>query len=221
MSIIIVVPVLHRPQRVVPLLENIRQVSPRGMRVLFVATEIDRIEISALQKAGAEHIILPGPWRPGEFARKTNLAFQQTTEEWLFSGADDLVFHPGWAERALEAAERTGAGVVGTNDLGSPRVIAGEHATHNLIRRSYVEEFGTWDEMGKIYHEGYTHCFVDDELVMSAKQREQWVFASESVVEHRHPHWGKGNMDPVYRTGYRNFLKDKSLYRKRSRQHGA
>jgi hypothetical protein len=89
-------------------------------------------------------------------------------------------------------------GVVGTQDLCNGRTLRGEHATHFLVRRSYMLERGTVDERGKIFHEGYPHEYVDDELVGTARARGAWAFAEASIVEHLHPSVGKAPLDPLY-----------------------
>ena len=58
--------------------------------------------------------------------------------------------------------------------MSNPRVISGEHGTHLLIRRSYIDEVGaSWGTDGKgtpgeVCHDGYTHMYVDDEIVTAA-----------------------------------------------------
>ena len=121
---------------------------------------------------------------------------------------------PGWLSAAL-ARLAPGIGVVGTNDLGSPRVMAGEHATHSLVTRSYADEFGTIDEPGKVLHEGYVHEFVDDELVATARFRSAWAFAVDSHVEHLHPCWGKAPMDRLYAGQSERIRAGRKLYDRR------
>jgi hypothetical protein len=108
------------------------------------------------------------------------------------------------------------ASVVGTNDLANARVLAGEHATHLLIRRSYVDDVGSsWDGPKILAHEGYRHNFVDDELVTAAKQRGVWQMALGSVVEHHHPVFGKADDDDVYQLGQSFWETDWELYKQR------
>ena len=88
--------------------------------------------------------------------------------------------------------------MVGTNDLGNRGTANGRHATHMLVTREYVERHGTIDEPGKFYHEGYPHELVDDEAVQTARARGAYAHAPDSIVEHLHPLWGKGEWDPLY-----------------------
>jgi hypothetical protein len=130
-------------------------------------------------------------------------------------------FHPGWLDQAQHAA-RDGADVVGTNDLHNPLVTAGEHATHLLVRRAYIDEQGaSWDGPGTVAHEGYAHWFVDNELVAAAKQRDTWAAAPHSKVEHLHPLWGLAEDDETYALGRKHIEADKALFEKRLAEHSA
>lgn len=149
----------------------------------------------------------------GSFGQKVNHGYDISSEEWLFAVGDDVKFHPGWLDQALEVARTTGKNVIGTNDLGTDAVKSGDHATHLLIRRSYIEQVGaSWDGPGIVCHEGYRHWFVDNEIVVAAKQRDTWAPCTLAVVEHLHPYFGKGAMDDVYKIGESAADLDSSLY---------
>lgn len=208
MTVAILVPVLNRPHNVEPLLESIRESTTVDHQVLFVADPDDEPERHALDRAGAVTLL-----KAGTYAEKINHAAGCTSASFVFLAADDLRFHRGWFENAV--ARMTGrVGVVGTNDLGNRRVIAGEHSTHSLVARWYIDQ-GTIDEPGKVLHEGYTHCFCDDELVATAKHRGAWAFAPDSIVEHLHPDWAKGQRDSTYDLGQRNFRHDRRVFHRR------
>lgn len=196
MSTAILVPVLCRVHRIEPLLDSIVEATPEPHRVLFIASDYDTAMIDALEQTGADYITVTGD-EHGQYARKINAGFRSTTEPFLFLGADDLHFHPGWLTAAIRQV-RAGTGVVGTQDLANTRVLKGEHSTHSLVVRTYVDRYGTIDEPGKVLHEGYWHELVDDELVETAKHRNAWVFAGNSVVEHLHPMAGKAPTDHIY-----------------------
>src|SRR5262249_38264839 len=90
------------------------------------------------------------------------------------------------------------------------------HATHLLVKRSYVDDEGaSWDGPGVVCHEGYRHWFTDDELVTCAKQRQQWAMSLASKVEHLHPIWGKGEHDDVYELGQSGQDQDHRLFNRR------
>lgn len=212
-----IVPVLNRPERVLPFVTSLFESVEVG-RVLpyFVVTEGDAREVEALEDLGLRYFVLEGPRRPGDYARKVNHAIRLTGEPWLFFGADDLHFHKRWLDYALGYAEKYKRRVVGTNDLGNREVIAGRHSTHHLVARSYVEEHGTIDGDGAL-HEGYDHQFVDNEFVETAMHRHEFVTARASVVEHLHPHWKKAPVDGTYEMALAETHADRALFRKRRR----
>lgn len=152
-----------------------------------------------------EHAYLHGglfPAEMGSFAQKVNRGYLVSDEPWLFLVGDDVKFHKGWLDQAMETARVTGKCVIGTNDLGNSEVMAGRHATHMFIRREYVEVRGaSWDGPGVVAHEGYRHWYVDNEIIEQAKGWDEWAPCLESHVEHLHPYWRKGEMDDVYRIG--------------------
>lgn len=212
-DVVVLVPMLTRPHRVAPLLESIRATS--DARVLFICSPGDIAVHEAIDAASAERIEVDGP-HPGDYARKINAGYRHTTEKHLMLGADDLLFHPGWYEAAV-AQLTDGIGVVGTNDLGSPRVIAGEHATHSLVTRDYCDRFGTIDGPGAVLCEVYPHEFVDDEFVETAKHRNAWAFAFDSHVEHLHPNWGKAPSDRMYEQQRTRMRAGRRMYNDRKR----
>lgn len=212
---VILVPMLGRAHTVAPLLESIDASTP-GVRVLFLVTPGDTGVHAAIDSAGRERLEVP--WHPhGDYARKINTGYRATTEPLIFLGACDLRFHPGW----LQACRRQltpGVGVVGTNDLGSPRVQAGKHATHTLVVRAYADDPGaTADQAGQVLHEGYVHEYVDDELVGVAQHRGVWAFAPDARVEHLHPDWGKAPRDALYNQQRQRMRVSVNLFRYRSR----
>lgn len=211
---LVIVPVLGRPHRVVPLIESLKAATPEPHRLVFVATDSDQRELDAIDAAGAERFTLSGN-ALGDYQMKINYAYRHSTEPFLFTGADDLDFHPFWLARALEAMADPKVGVVGTNDLGSPRVMAGVHSTHSLVRRAYVDEFGTIDESRKVMCELYAHEFCDDEFVQTAMSRGAFVHAHDSLVEHMHPNWKKAHSDPLYERQQRRMAQGRKVYRRR------
>lgn len=197
-SLLVVVPVLRRPHRAQAVADSIAKATPEPHRILFVCSPGDEPEIAACRATGHDVAVMDATYEGhGDYARKINHAVTLSDEELIFTGADDLAFHSRWFAHA-SARLRPGIGVVGTNDLGNPRVMSGHHSTHSLVTRAYVERYGTIDEPGKVYHEGYPHEFCDDEMVETARMRGAFVHARNAVVEHLHPHWGKADTDPLY-----------------------
>jgi hypothetical protein len=186
---------LGRPHHVLPLLATIDATTP-GCQVVFLTTPGDDDVVAAVDATGRERIEVER--QPvGDYARKIQAGYELTANPLIFTGASDIAFHPGWFEAATKRLT-PGIGVVGTNDLGNPEVLAGRHATHFLVTRTYADEYGTIDGPGAIFYDGYPHEFVDNELIGTAMHRGAYAMAPDSLVEHLHPHWGKGVSDDLY-----------------------
>lgn len=212
----VLVPVLNRPQNAAPLIRSLRATTSLATVVALCS---ERDDEKAWLEADAD-LVLYDPDRT-TFAEKINDGFRATSElPWIFVCGDDVRFHPGWLDQALQVAHLTESAVVGTNDLGNPRVMSGEHATHMLISRRYVDEVGaSWDGPGIVCHEGYRHWYVDDEIVTVAKQRGMFTVALGSIVEHLHPIWKKAEDDDTYRLGQSFSKQDGKLWQQRFRRY--
>jgi hypothetical protein len=224
----VIVPVMRRPQNAEPFMASLRASDPTSQCRVFAICDAEDIETRrAWREAGAQVETVDfgeDEVRPGTFAEKVNAGYHFTgrldAEPWLLLVGDDVRFAPGWLDHAQHAA-RDGASVIGTNDLHNPRVTSGQHATHLLIRRSYVDEVGaSWDGPKVVAHEGYGHWYVDDEIVTAAKQRGVWAFAKHARIEHLHPLWGLAENDEVYRLGQSHAETDRALFEARVAEHG-
>lgn len=192
-------------------------------RALFLASQGFPEEHEAIEATGGELVVVPFQQAPGDYARKINFGAKRTTEPNIFMAADDVTFHAGWYEAACAALATLpdGCGVVGTQDMGNDRVLAGEHSTHSLVSRSYMEQFGSIDTPGVLLHDGYPHEFVDDEFIETARYRDRFVFAHDSIVEHLHPHWGKAKYDATYRRATTRLQEGRAVYKRRAHLWGA
>jgi hypothetical protein len=201
-------------------------IASTGLARVYAACSEDD-DAKAWEAAGATVVRTEGV----SFAEKVNEAYEWTDEPWVFLVGDDVRFRPGWLDHAQQVAVNTGAKVVGTNDLANPRVTAGDHATHMLIARDYIDTVGaSWDRDGDgnpcngpgvICEEIYGHWYVDDEIVLAAKQRNVWAPALASVVEHLHPIAEKSEMDDTYKRGQASAGRDKLKFSKRQKANAA
>jgi hypothetical protein len=212
----VIVPVLHRPQNVGRFMESL--VASTGLATAyFVCDPGDDDEIAEARKHGA--LVIK---HPGSFAQKVNQAYREIAPEyqapWIFIVGDDVGFRPGWLDHAQFVGKAFEGDVVGTNDLGNPRVTRGDHATHLLIHRRYIDAHGaSWDGgPGTVCHEGYGHWYVDDEIVHAARQRGEFQMALGSYVEHLHPLFQKGVDDEVYAKGLESAERDKAVFEARA-----
>jgi glycosyltransferase involved in cell wall biosynthesis len=169
----------------------------------------------------AEHVdVADSIITPGRFPVKVNAGYKASDAPWIQVVGDDVTFHPGWLDHQQWVADRYGAKVVGSNDLANPRVIAGEHATHWMIARDYIEDSGaSWDGPGVVTHEGYKHWFCDDEIVVKAQSEGVFQMASGAVIEHHHPITGLVAYDSVYKRNDVYADRDRKRFQKRVRDH--
>lgn len=211
----VIVPVLHRPQNIRPLMESLT--ASTGLATAwFVCEEDDDEEIEEALACGAQVLTNPDAHT---FAEKVNIGYSRTSAPWLLLVGDDVRFRPGWLDHVQDTHRRYGTKVIGTNDLCNPRVVRGEHATHPVIARSYIHELGaSWDGPGLVCHEGYRHWFVDDEIVSVAKQRGTFTVALGAQVEHVHPMNGVTPSDDVYELGSKFAEDDGKLFKARARR---
>jgi hypothetical protein len=214
-NVAVIVPVLNRPQNAEPFMRSL--IASTGLAQVYAACS-EEDDAKAWEAAGATVVRTEGT----SFAEKVNEAYQWTAEPWVLLVGDDVRFRAGWLDHAQQVAINTGAKVIGTNDLANPRVMAGEHATHMLIARDYIDELGaSWDGPGVVCAEAYRHWYVDDEIVTAAKQRNVWAPALASIVEHFHPMVDKAEDDETYRAGQASAGRDKLTFSKRSKQNAA
>jgi len=207
-ELVMLVPVLGRPHRVAPLLESIAATTTVEHRVLFIVDHDDHTEIAAITAAGAQMLVYPG-----SCPSKWNVGTRETTEPLIFYAADDLRFHSGWYEAAM-ARMIDPVQVVGVNDLCSARVLEGWHATHFLTRRAYAHQPTIDGQLGPM-NTMYSHSFVDDEFVATARKRGVIAFAANAIVEHLHPDNAKAPMDDTYLKGRAHMQRDRQLYEHR------
>lgn len=222
-DVTVLIPVWNRPDRAAAVAATIDATSDAA--VLFIASDDDKRQLTAIRKVErtyprAQLLIVDGPsGQRGDYARKINRGVIAVGGDWFFQGADDLHFHPGWLDEALTVHDKTGARVIGTNDLCNPRTRS-QHSTHSLVHRSFVENGAVYDHPGHMLHEGYHHNFVDDELLAAARHHLTYWHSGRSHVEHLHPNCGKVDRDPVYDRALdtREFSRDRQLMRQRVRQ---
>jgi hypothetical protein len=210
-SIDILIPVLGRPQNAQKVVDSIHANTVVPHTCIFICSRGDHAEIEACKATKVPVLLCDEDRYAVKINKGATWEYRDTPHELLFLAADDLAFHRDWDRAAIDEYHASGRPVIGTNDLGNKTVMAGEHATHSLVHRSYIEA-GTIDEPGKLLHEGYRHNFCDTEFVDTAKSRGAFTFAFESHVEHLHPFWQKGPDDLIYRKGRRTFPADRRTY---------
>lgn len=207
----ILIPTIGRPHRLAGLVENIRANTVATHRVVFITEPHDHDTIATITGYGLEPVINA---RAENYAGAINTAYEQSNADYLFCGADDLIFHPGWDQHCLAALEDEWFAVAGTNDLLNPYVLAGMHSTHSLVARWYLDDIGGVVDLGpgSFLPECYDHNFTDTEFIGTAKMRARFRPCLDAVVEHLHVTTGRAPADATHQRSVRAFQADSELY---------
>lgn len=204
MTTALLVPVV-RHEKILGLIDNIEAATQLPHALYWAATRGSQCE-RVLNDVHANVLADDG----GTFPARINALFAATDEPYVFMGADDVRFHPGWLEAAMGMMEVVD-GVVAVNDLFNP------HGTLALVSRRYIDENdGTADGTGPVIHRGYIHNYSETELFNTAAHRGRFAYCAASVVEHLHWAAGKGEPDEWYRLGDRYAGQDQALHVSRS-----
>lgn len=210
----VLVPVLDRPQNVEPLVASFRQSGAPG-DLVFLVNASDTTELRAVKLSHARRVECPDD--VVTWPAKQNYGVAHVEADWYLLAGDDVTFEPGWWQATQSLRDDPGVSVIGTQDGANARVIAGEHSTHTLVRGTYIREQGTIDEPGKVVHGGYSHWFVDDELLWTAKVRGVWAFCNEARVLHHHPYFDPSiKWDATYAKGESRSAEDQAIWVQRA-----
>lgn len=210
----IIVPVMRRPHNAHPFMASLRMSMTEPRTVYAVCDPGDDPTIGAWAGEGAVTLICPNG---STFPIKVQYAYTETKSEWIMLVGDDVRFARGWwAEVMKVACMNPEAQLISTNDMHNPFVTAGIHATHPVIRRSWVDECGaSWDGPGHIAHVGYSHAYVDEEWTTKARMDGVFAPALAARVDHLHPTWSGSAWDDVYALGIEHYGEDHELFNMR------
>lgn len=205
----ILVPTLDRPHRVMTVMENIHEVTPKPHRILWCASDEESIRL--LRVAG-EWVLDDSSETDRRYVTRMNKLVPHVGDaRTIFFGSDDVKFRPYWFESAISVMSRMGVSVVVPNDLHNP------NGTAALMKTSYLER-AVFDAPGLAFHPGYIHNFADNEQFYTAMLQKDFAYAVDSVVEHLHPVFGgPGNIgwDDTYKNASVGWGHDETLFYKR------
>lgn len=208
----VIIPTKGRYHKIPSICENLENTTDGEYKLTFVIEDDDEdTERVCEQHKNIYHFdIIKGKF--GSPAKAVNEGFRKTSEPYFIFGNDDFKFHPHWDTKALSKMT-DGISVVAIND-GDPR---GEPqwGTITLSRRSYVNDYGGTEHKGEVFHEGYSHNFVDTEFWERAASRGVTAIAKDSLIEHLHPAFGKGTGDGGYEKSGNTMNDDMMIYVRR------
>lgn len=210
----VLVPTTGRAGRLEAVAAGITRATASPHEIIMVAEPGDTDTISAVRAIPGVRLVLNE--RKASYAGCINTALTYATGRYVFTGSDDLRFHPGW-DTAVLSVMSDQILVGGTNDLLHPWVAEGRHATHYLADRRYIDQTGgTWDQgPGIMLNEDYGHGFTDSEFIGVARARGVFAPCLAAVVEHLHHLAGKAPVDATYRLNHERQAGDEALFRSR------
>lgn len=187
----ILIPSLNRPKNLERVLLNIRETTPEPHRVYVMISEND---IDSQRVCRQQRTVF---WTDSDpdlqyFVPRIQALFEKTSEPWIFTGSDDIVFPNNWLTGCYSAVD-VGMKVICPNDGHNPK------GTNFLVNRDYImTEGGNWDPPGYVYNPSYRHNRSDDEMVNVAIYRKIYARAMNVLVESTHPSWGNAPNDSTY-----------------------
>jgi len=207
----IIIPTYGRASQLEAVAENIHESTSSDHRVVFVCERDDTDSIAGVEALPAAQLVINE--RTRNYAGALNTGYTHTSNPWVFTGADDLVWTTDWDLDCLAKVDDWFA-VIGTNDLLNTAVLAGMHSTHSLVARDYLEAVGgVADEgPGSFYPECYDHNFCDTEFIATAKMRARFRPCLDAVVEHLHVTTGKVEADATYLRSIAHYDADSRMY---------
>lgn len=137
---------------------------------------------------------LPGKSKSKIDAINRNCEFLRQREDWgiLVNISDDqVIVQPNFDEIIKTLARESGKGFLHFRDTNHnpPDALC----TMSIMTRDYFLRDGY------IYHPSYKSVWCDNEAQEVAKMRGEYVFSDTVIFDHRHPAYGKAQMDSQYK----------------------
>ncbi len=153
----------------------------------------------------------------GEYVKAINYGYTNTTEPFIFCGADDIMFSKDWDLKLLKVMEDKTINVTGgVDDWACSKSMV--HISHPMLRRSYCQEQGTsWGgDTAELYFSGYKHYQCDIEMENVALNRGCLKVCPDCFIDHIHFVNGKASHDFTYDNSKNNhFANDTNTYQAR------
>lgn len=205
-DITVVIPSQQRPKRLLRAVESVLRTAP-GAEVVCVLDREDDDSRAILGALEVKSVLISGDvhtaerWNAGAAVGKGAL---------FVTGADDLVFQPGWAEAALaDMATLNNYGIVALNP--GPDFSFGQLASHFMASRKYL----ALSQGGVLMPPVYKHGFCDVEVTYRATQRHRIKYCAGAKVVHEHPWNGTAVTDAIYEKGASSKAEDEALFLER------
>jgi len=205
----ILIPSLNRPKNLERVLLNIRYTTPEPHRT-YVMISKDDIDSQRICRGHSAIFWTDSDSDLQYFVPRIQALFEKTSEPWIFTGSDDIVYPYGWLTNCFSVAD-SGTKIICPNDGHNPK------GTNFLVDREYImTEGGNWDTPGYVYHPSYRHNRSDDEMVNVALYRKIYTRAMDVLIESTHPSWGNAPNDSTYERVALVSAADEALFQSRA-----
>lgn len=214
-ALLVIVPSRSRPAAAVELANMVALHGTRCADVI-VATDTDDPTLPEY-KAGLEGHPAYGQWlfhatlppteaRMGGVLNRVAAVNAKPSSPWRyigFMGDDHRPRTHGWDRAAIDAMDAVGPGVVA---YGDDRFQGERLPTHVFMDKRIVAGLG-WMAPPQL-----RHLFLDDFWRMLGTALGTLTYMPQVVVEHMHPHAGKGTEDEGYRRAWESWEGDRELF---------
>jgi len=214
----VAIPTLGRPKRILEVAKSFKQ---KGVDILFLPDENDTQTMQVLKQARLPYSIAHIAQKFGvpTYETKINHAYGITDTPYLLYASDDVEPKVGWLSRALSILNADlSIGLLATNDESHRLVRTGKLATHGIIRRAYVHQYGSAShpDSGPVFHEGYRHWGCDAEASYVARIRGAFRYDAGVKITHiRNKVARNSGVDKTYQIGNAHADSDRALLAKR------
>jgi len=208
-SVSIIIPTRQRLDRLLHTITSLRDAGATGLTELVIVVDNDPEIYDYLKAKHLADILIYNTERL-EAVASWNTGAAMANGDYLFTGADDIIFKPGWLDRALEAMQSRNYGVVAINDMHNG---PDGPATHVLINRQFSR-----DHLGGVlWCPHYVHYFIDTEVKIRAATIGRFHWCKEAIVEHQHPAAGKAKNDSLYQESQKWWEQDERTFNERQK----
>ena len=179
------VPTLWRTTRMEWFLQNFEDSTDWPATLVFILEDYDTESIKVAKRLREDgrrtYYLISNQNNPN---KAINFGYRNTTEPFLCFTGDDVEFQPGWLNEIMRHFATNPRLAVVTSWDGT---CDDEGKSLYCFKRSYIDQHGTIDEPGMVFHEGYSHTFCDTEFFFTARYRGVYQHARDSHVIHHNP----------------------------------
>lgn len=182
----IIIPTLKRPVQLSNLINQIRATAPKDLsyEIIAIPDSDDEFTLELLLEMNVETIVSPKGTTP---IQKWNLGLSKSKGNWIFQGADDILFPPNWWPSIMATPNQ------GFIALSDGRIKAQAYEPHYLATREWLKT----NQNGVLAVPHYFHWGNDVEIGERANKLGHFVRAG-IVFPHNHYVWNTAKKDSTY-----------------------